>query len=64
VCVVSIYGCVFTWRFQWHHTLPGPNLAARDIAVFSRQCSCSCHAVSSFAERSDLLCHNSSQATT
>jgi hypothetical protein len=33
--------------------------AAGDIAVFLRWCPCSCHAVHSFAERTDLCRHNS-----
>jgi hypothetical protein len=37
--VWGIYGCIFSWRFQWHyrHQRPCPTSAARDTAVFSRR---------------------------
>ncbi len=31
--VWSVYGCVFSWWFQWHHQRPRPTPAAGDIAV-------------------------------
>ncbi len=30
--VWDVYGCNFSWRFQWHHRRPWPTLAAGDIA--------------------------------
>ncbi len=30
--VWGVYGCNFSWRFQWHHRRPWPTSAAGDIA--------------------------------
>ncbi len=30
--VWDVYGCNFSWRFQWHHRRPWPTSAAGDIA--------------------------------
>ncbi len=30
--VWGVYGCSFSWRFQWHHRRPWPTSAAEDIA--------------------------------
>ncbi len=31
----GVSGCIFWWRFQWHHRQLCPSLVARDTAVFS-----------------------------
>ncbi len=33
--VWGVYGCSFSWRFQWHHRWPWPTSAAGDIADLS-----------------------------
>jgi hypothetical protein len=33
--VWGVYGCAFSWQFQWHYWRPRPTPAASDIAVFS-----------------------------
>jgi hypothetical protein len=33
--VWGVYGCNFSWRFQWHHRRPWPTSAAGDIADLS-----------------------------
>ncbi len=33
--VWDVYGCSFSWRFQWHHRRPWPTSAAGDIADLS-----------------------------
>ncbi len=48
----------FSGRFLLYHRRLRPTLAAGDIYVFSRWRPCSCHALCSFAERTDLWCHN------
>ncbi len=37
--VWGVYGCRFSWRFQWHHRRPWPTSGARDIADLSPQLS-------------------------
>ncbi len=31
--VWGVYGCIFSWRFQWHHQRPCPTSAAGDTTV-------------------------------
>ncbi len=33
--VCGVFGCNFSWRFQWHHRRPWPTSAAGDIADLS-----------------------------
>ncbi len=51
--VWGVYGGAISRRFQWHHWWPRPTPAAGVITVFSRRRTCSCHAVRSFAARTD-----------